>query len=38
MKYNVFGNAGAASVTAATAGIVKGENPAASTMAAAKIY
>ena len=38
MKYSVFGAAGAASTTAATAGIMKVDNPAASTMAAAKIY
>lgn len=38
MKYGVFGSAGAASTTAATAGIQKVDNPAASTMAAAKIY
>jgi hypothetical protein len=38
MKYAVFGNAGAASTSAATAGIVKVDNPAASTMAPAKIY
>jgi len=38
MNYAVLGNAGAASTTAATAGIVKVDNPAASTMAAAKIY
>lgn len=38
MRYVVFGNAGAASTTAATAGIVKVDNPSASTMAAAKIY
>lgn len=37
-KYNVFGNAGAASTTAATAGIVKVDNPSSTTMAAAKIY
>lgn len=38
MKYSVFGAAGAANVTAATAGLMKVDNPAASTMAAAKIY
>jgi len=38
MKYSVFGAAGAASVTAATAGIIKVDNPGSSTMAAAKIY
>lgn len=38
MRYGVFGAAGAASITAATAGIMKVDNPAASTMAAAKIY
>lgn len=38
MNYNVFGNAGAASSTAATAGIIKIDNPSASTMAAAAIY
>ena len=37
-KYAVFGNAGTANVTAATAGIIKVDNPAASTMASAKIY
>lgn len=37
-KYSVSGAAGAASTTAATAGIIKVDNPAASTMAAAKIY
>lgn len=38
MKYVVSGVGGAASVTAATAGIIKVDNPAASTMAAAKVY
>jgi hypothetical protein len=38
MRYTVFGAAGAASTTAATAGIQKVDNPSASTMAAAKIY
>jgi hypothetical protein len=38
MKYSATGAAGAASVTAATAGLGKIDNPAASTMAAAKIY
>lgn len=38
MKYSVFGASGSPSVTAATAGIMKVDNPAASTMAAAKIY
>jgi len=38
MKYVVFGNAGSANTTAATAGIVKVDNPASATMAAAKIY
>jgi len=38
MKYAVFGAAAAASTTAATAGIMKVDNPASSTMAAAKIY
>jgi len=38
MKYSVFGAAGAASTTAATAGIIKVDNPASATMAAAKIY
>lgn len=38
MKYVVFGAAGAASTTAATAGIIKVDNPASATMAAAKIY
>ncbi len=37
-RYGVFGNAGAANSTAATAGLVKVDNPSASTMAAAKIY
>ena len=38
MRYSSFGAAGAASTTAATAGIMKVDNPAASTMAAAKLY
>lgn len=38
MQYSAGGNAGAASTTAATAGLIKLDNPAASTMAAAKIY
>jgi len=38
MRYAVFGNAGAASATAATAGLGKLDNPSASTMAAAKMY
>ena len=38
MKYGVFGAAGSANVTAATAGIMKVDNPASTTMAAAKIY
>jgi len=37
-KYVASGAAGAASTTAATAGILKLDNPSASTMAAAKIY
>lgn len=38
MKYVASGNAGAASTTAATAGIIKVDNPSSTTMAAAKIY
>lgn len=38
MQYSASGNAGAASTTAASAGIIKIDNPAASTMAAARIY
>jgi hypothetical protein len=38
MRYVGFGNAGAASTTAATAGIFKIDNPSASVMAAAKLY
>ena len=38
MKYNVFGAAGAASTTAATAGLINVVNPGSATMAAAKIY
>ena len=38
MKYAVFGAAGAATTTAATAGIFAVYNPASATMAAAKIY
>jgi len=37
MQYSAGGNAGAASTTAATAGIIKCDNPSSSTMAAAKI-
>lgn len=37
-RYAVAGNAGAASATAATAGIVQLSNPASATMAAAKLY
>lgn len=38
MKYVAFGAAGAATTTAATAGIIGIYNPASATMAAAKIY
>lgn len=38
MKYVSSGAAGAANITAATAGIMKLDNPAATTMAAAKLY
>src|SRR5262245_52640974 len=38
MRYSVFGKAGAANTSAAQAGIIKVDNPSASTMAAAKIY
>ena len=38
MRYSVFGNAGAASASAASAGIGKIDNPASTTMAAAKLY
>lgn len=38
MRYSVFGNGGAASTTAATAGILVAYNPASATMAAAKMY
>jgi hypothetical protein len=38
MKYSVFGASGSPSTTAATAGIMKVDNPSASTMAAAKIF
>jgi hypothetical protein len=37
-RYAVAGNAGAASITAATAGIIQLGNPASATMAAAKCY
>ena len=37
-NYAIFGNAGAASTTAATAGILKVDNPSSTTMAGAKIY
>lgn len=37
-RYAVNGAAGAASATAATAGLVKIDNPASTTMAAAKLY
>jgi hypothetical protein len=38
MKYNVFGAAGAASVTAATAGLISVNSPAATSTVASKIY
>ena len=38
MRYATFGASGSPSVTAATAGIMKVDNPASTTMAAAKIY
>lgn len=37
-RYVVFGSAGAASATAATAGIMKIDNPASATMSAAALY
>ncbi len=38
MKYNVFGAAGSANTTAATAGLISINNPGSATMACAKIY
>lgn len=38
MRYSVFGAAGAANTTAATAGLMRVSNPASTTMAAAKIF